>query len=142
MNMIKENRTWKLVEKPTNQKVIGLKWVCRTKFNIDGFGKARLVVKDYDQQHRVDFSHTLALMARHDTIRLLVALTTNGLENLFFSNGINFLNLFAWKGNLCWITTTRNQKYGPKNRSLTDLETKHRPPLFFWLLMYSERIND
>jgi len=93
--MIKENRTWKLVEKPTNQKVIGLKWVCRTKFNIDGFGKARLVVKDYDQQHRVDFSHTLALMARHDTIRLLVALTTNGLENLFFSNGINFLNLFA-----------------------------------------------
>jgi len=35
--MIEKNRTWQLVDKPTNQKVIGLKQVYRTKFSLDGF---------------------------------------------------------------------------------------------------------
>ncbi|KAL6324435.1 hypothetical protein AAG906_013039 [Vitis piasezkii] len=36
--------------------------------------KARLVVKGYSQEYSVDFSNTFAPMARHDTIRLLMAL--------------------------------------------------------------------
>ena len=50
MSMIKKNKTWVLVERPKNRKVIGVKWVFRTKLNADGSinkYKARLVVKGY-----------------------------------------------------------------------------------------------
>ena len=34
--MIEKNGTWKLIDKPLNQKVLGVKWVYRTKLNLDG----------------------------------------------------------------------------------------------------------
>ena len=60
-----------------NEKNIGVKWVYRTKLNPNGSInklKARLVVKGYFQQQGIDFSNTFAPVARHDTIRLLIAL--------------------------------------------------------------------
>ena len=75
--MIEKNGTWQLEERPENGKVLGVKWVYRTKLNPNGSInklKARLVVKGYFQQHGIDFSDTFAPVARHDTIRLLVAL--------------------------------------------------------------------
>ncbi|KAA3483180.1 Retrovirus-related Pol polyprotein from transposon TNT 1-94 [Gossypium australe] len=36
MKMIKKNSTWQLVDRPKNYKVIGVKWVYRTKLNQDG----------------------------------------------------------------------------------------------------------
>jgi len=77
MYMIEKNQTWKLVERPQNRKVIGVKWVFRTKLNADGTinkHKARLVVKGYAQVFGVDFSETFAPVARLDTIRLLLAI--------------------------------------------------------------------
>lgn len=54
MKMIEKNQTqtWRLVDRPINKNVIGVKWVYRTKLNPDGFVnklKARLVVKGYLQ---------------------------------------------------------------------------------------------
>lgn len=52
INMIEKNNTWKLVEKPQDKEVIGLKWVYKIKFNEDGSiqkHKARLVEKGYSQ---------------------------------------------------------------------------------------------
>ena len=77
MGMIEKNETWSLVDILEYQKVIGVKWVYRTKLNPDGSLnklKARLVVKGYFQQFGTDFTDTFAPVARHDTIRLLVAL--------------------------------------------------------------------
>lgn len=48
IKMIKKNKTWELVDKPKDRKVIGVKWVYKTKLNPDGSikkYKARLVVK-------------------------------------------------------------------------------------------------
>lgn len=59
IRMIEKNETWMLVERPTNQKVIGVKWVFRTKMNPDGKVnkfKVRLVVKGYAQQYGVDYN--------------------------------------------------------------------------------------
>ncbi|GMJ03885.1 cysteine-rich RLK (RECEPTOR-like protein kinase) 8 [Hibiscus trionum] len=78
--MISKNDTWKLVEKPTNKKVIGVKWVYRVKLNSDGSinkHKARLVVNGYSQEFGVDFTETFAPVARFDTIRLLIALAAH-----------------------------------------------------------------
>jgi len=74
--MIQKNKTWELVEKPQDRKVIGVKWVFRTKLNVDGSinkYKARLVVKGYAQIFGVDYSDTFAPVSRLDTIRLVLA---------------------------------------------------------------------
>ena len=50
LSMIEKNQTWHLVERPQDKNVIGVKWVYRTKLNVDGSinkHKARLVVKGY-----------------------------------------------------------------------------------------------
>jgi len=77
MRMIHKNQTWELVERPLHKKAIRVKWVYRTKLNADGTMnkyKARLVVKGYAQQFGVDFSETLAPVARLDTIRLFLVI--------------------------------------------------------------------
>ncbi|KAG8501874.1 hypothetical protein CXB51_004547 [Gossypium anomalum] len=77
--MIEKNKTWELVPRPTNRKVIGVKWVYRAKQNADeslNKLKARLVVKGFSQKYGLDYMETFAPVARLDTIRLLIALAT------------------------------------------------------------------
>ncbi|KAM0988950.1 hypothetical protein ACFX2A_013056 [Malus domestica] len=75
--MIEKNSTWKLVNRPSDKPVIGVKWIYKIKLNLDGSiqkNKARLVAKGYSQQPGVDFNETFAPVARLDTIRTLIAL--------------------------------------------------------------------
>ncbi|KAI5343079.1 hypothetical protein L3X38_010955 [Prunus dulcis] len=48
--MINKNNTWELVNRPSDKPIIGVKWVYKTKLNLDGSvqkNKARLVAKGY-----------------------------------------------------------------------------------------------
>nr|GEV01064.1 retrovirus-related Pol polyprotein from transposon TNT 1-94 [Tanacetum cinerariifolium] len=78
LEMIKKNNTWKLVDFPEGKNAIGVKWIYKTKFQPpDGSiykHKARLVVKGYSQIACIDFGDTFAPVARHDTIKLLIAI--------------------------------------------------------------------
>lgn len=74
---IEKNCTWKLVKAPVGAKVIGVKWVYRTKLNENGEidkCKARLVAKGYAQEKGIDYDEVFAPVARWDTIRMVVAL--------------------------------------------------------------------
>ncbi|KAK1588139.1 hypothetical protein Q3G72_020176 [Acer saccharum] len=71
------NDTWELSDLPQGQQTIGVKWVYKTKLNEKGEvdkHKARLVAKGYKQKFGVDYKEVFALVARHDTIRLVVSL--------------------------------------------------------------------
>ena len=62
---------------PKGFKPIGVKWVFKTKLNEDGDVekfKARLVAKGYAQRHGIDYTEVFALVARLDTIRVMLAI--------------------------------------------------------------------
>ena len=77
LSMIEKNKTWILVERPKDKKVVEVRWVYRTKLNANGSinkNKARLLVKGYTQIFGVDYSDTFSLVSRLDIIRLLPAI--------------------------------------------------------------------
>eukprot|EP00253_Pinus_taeda_P029393 PITA_29393 len=75
MTSLHKNEPWDLVELPVERKPIGSKWVFKKKMNAQGNVekyKARLVEKCYSQVPRIDFGDIFSLVAKVDSIRLLL----------------------------------------------------------------------
>ena len=71
---------WDVVPKPQQKNIIGTKWVFRNKLNEQGEvvrNKARLVAQGYSQQEGIDYTETLAPVARLEAIRLLLSYAVN-----------------------------------------------------------------
>ena len=74
---IEKNDMWTLVKAPKSCKPIGVKWLYKLKKNRLGEivkHKARLVVKGYRQRYRIDYDEKFFLVARFESIRILIAL--------------------------------------------------------------------
>ena len=70
------NETWELVPRPSNQNVIGCRWVYKVKRGADGSidrYKARLVARGYSQTEGVDYEEVFAPVVRATTIRSLLS---------------------------------------------------------------------
>jgi hypothetical protein len=83
---IERNNTWELTELPTGAKVIGVKWIYKTKVNEKGEiekHKARLVAKGYSQKYGIDYKEVFAPVARWDTIRCILAMAALREWNVF-----------------------------------------------------------
>eukprot|EP00250_Pteridium_aquilinum_P001689 c11895_g2_i1 orf=3-263(-) len=79
IDAIERNGTWNLVARPANRKVIGMKWVFKTKYRSDGSlykHKARLVAKGYAQRIGVDYHDTFAPTARMATIKTVLVVAS------------------------------------------------------------------
>ena len=77
LESIERNGTWELVPRPVGRKVIGVKWVFKTKYHSDGSldkHKAWLVAKGYAQHPMLDYDDTFAPTAGMATIRTALAL--------------------------------------------------------------------
>ena len=83
---IERNDTWELCHLPKGQKTIGVKWVYKTKLKENGEvdkHKAYLVAKGYKQEFGVDYKEVFAPVARHDTIRLVIAMAAQNSWPIF-----------------------------------------------------------
>jgi hypothetical protein len=70
------NQVWTLVEPPHDVNVIGTKWVFKNKQGEDSEvvrNKAHLVAQGFSQVKGLDFRKTFTLVARLETIRILLA---------------------------------------------------------------------
>lgn len=86
MNAIQEesdstmnNGTLELIELFVNKIPIGSKWSFNTMFKDDGTidkFNAILVTKGYSQKEGIDYEDSFALVAKMNTIRLMIALAT------------------------------------------------------------------
>jgi hypothetical protein len=79
LNNFKRNQVWSLVETP-KQNVIVIKWVFYNKqdeYRVVTRNKARLIAKDYSQVKDLDFDETFALVARLESIRILLVYATH-----------------------------------------------------------------
>jgi Reverse transcriptase (RNA-dependent DNA polymerase) len=77
INALAKNNTWTLVTPPTDQKIIGYKWVFKTKRKPDGSVdrfKARLVAKGYNQEPGIDFEETYSHVIRATIIRVILSI--------------------------------------------------------------------
>ncbi|KAL6561162.1 hypothetical protein OROMI_016763 [Orobanche minor] len=76
LNEFARYEVWELVDRPLDQKVIGLKWVFKNKKDEKGIvvrNKARLVAKGYSQEEGIDYDETIAPVARLEAITLFLA---------------------------------------------------------------------
>ncbi|GJW08439.1 retrovirus-related pol polyprotein from transposon TNT 1-94 [Tanacetum coccineum] len=77
LNQFVANDVWELVPLPISQSVIGTKWVFRNILDENGIvsrNNARLVAQGYNQQEGIDYDETYALIARLESIRILLAI--------------------------------------------------------------------
>ena len=69
-----------IVEKPHERSIIGTKWVFRNKLDESGnvlLNKSRLIVQGFSQIKGVDFEETFALVARLESIRIILAFSSH-----------------------------------------------------------------
>jgi hypothetical protein len=74
------NEVWDLEKIPKGAKIVGCKWVYKTKYdsqgNIDKF-KARLVAKGYTQREGIDYNETFSPVSCKDSFRIIMALVAH-----------------------------------------------------------------
>ncbi|GJS15186.1 retrovirus-related pol polyprotein from transposon TNT 1-94 [Tanacetum coccineum] len=76
LNKFVTNDVWSLVQPPNNQTLVSTKWVFKNKLYENGVvsrNKARLAAQGYNQEEGIDFDETYALVARLESIRILLA---------------------------------------------------------------------
>ncbi|GJU87178.1 retrotransposon protein, putative, ty1-copia subclass [Tanacetum coccineum] len=77
MQSTKDNKVWRLVDLPSNGKIVGSKWLFKKKTDIDGnvhTYKDRLVAKSFTQNYEVDYEETFSPVANIRAIRILIAI--------------------------------------------------------------------
>ena len=77
---LEKNGTWTITSLPLNKRTVGCKWIFSVKHRVDGSVerfKACLMAKGFTQSYGIDYQETFALVAKLNTIRVLISLAVN-----------------------------------------------------------------
>ncbi|KAK3035841.1 hypothetical protein RJ639_032978 [Escallonia herrerae] len=80
MKSLQENKTWEVIDRPPGKKLVRCRWIYTVKYKADGTierFKLRLVAKGYTQTYGIDYTKTFALVAKINTVRVLLSLVAN-----------------------------------------------------------------
>ncbi|RVW45699.1 Retrovirus-related Pol polyprotein from transposon RE1 [Vitis vinifera] len=80
IDALEKNETWTITDLPVGKRPVGCKWIFTIKYKADGSVerfKARLVARGFTQSYGIDYQETFALVAKLNTIRILLSLTVN-----------------------------------------------------------------
>jgi high-affinity K+ transport system ATPase subunit B len=119
MKSMSSTNVWDLEEIPKGAKIVGCKWVYKTKFDSNGNVekyKARLVAKGFTQREGVDYNDIFSPVSFKDSFRIIMALVAHfDLElhqmdvNTVFLNGdlqenvyMKNPRVFSWRGRNIW----------------------------------------
>ena len=75
LNQFQRSEIWELLPRPSNQRVIGTRWVFRNEMDENGIivrNKARLVAQGFNQEEWIDYEETFTPVARLEAIRMLL----------------------------------------------------------------------
>lgn len=110
MKSLMENKTWKLVNKPKDHKIVRCKWIYKFKEGTNPNNppryKAKLVAKGFTQNEGIDYNEIFSHVIKYKTIRLIFALIVQfnwELEHLI-------LKQYSYTGNWRRIFTCVNFK--------------------------------
>eukprot|EP00253_Pinus_taeda_P032091 PITA_32091 len=76
-NSIMVNDVWEVVPRPQDKPVVGLRWIYKAKYVVDGSVekyKAKFVAKGHAQKEGIDHEETFASVARYTSIRSMISL--------------------------------------------------------------------
>jgi hypothetical protein len=80
MRSMSVNKVWDIEEIPKGAKIVGCKWVYKTKCdsngNIERF-QARLVAKGFTQRKGIDYIETFSPVSCKDSLRIIMALVAH-----------------------------------------------------------------
>ena len=77
LNQFVRNDVWEIIPRPKNVYVISTKWIFKNKTDEDGEiiqNKSRLVAQGYTKVEGVNFDESFALVARFESIRILMSI--------------------------------------------------------------------
>ena len=80
MEFMHQNDVWNLVELPSGCRLIGCKWVFKTKHDFKGQVKrykARLMAKGFKQIEGIDYKDTFSHVSTNDSFRIIMALVAH-----------------------------------------------------------------
>jgi hypothetical protein len=79
LDSLEKNKTWDIVKCPKGRKLITGKWVFALKQPPNGETryKARWVARGFSQRSGIDYTETFSPVIRHDSLRVLLALTAS-----------------------------------------------------------------
>ena len=96
LSQLARHEEWHLVPRPQDSNVMGTKWIFKNKSDENGNitrNKARLVAQGYTWVEGIDFEETFSLVARLESIRLLMAFACTLCFKLYqIDVKISFLN--------------------------------------------------